>query len=532
MIDQQPSDPTIRDVFAAIRRHWFLLVATVTIAVAAAVAYSLARTPTYAAEAFVAFRDQTTDVALAGVPIPTNQPIQTPQQLAAANVRTVTGSDAAAVAKAVLKSSRSPGDLAESVSAAVQPNSGLVEIKGTASSPRRAQATANAFATATAVVTNRRAREGFAAQAAALKREAAHRSRAQRTATRGPLTRLRGLSAIARPAQVVTPAKRPAAQMSPRMLRNVLFAAILGGILGLLGVFVRDSLDGRVRRGGDIESELDVPLLGHVRDDVLGRSARPDDGRVPTRDWELFRILERNLEFAATSPQNGAIAVTSAIQGDGKTTVASFLAFASAAIGRSTLLLECDLRGPALAERLGIQSGPGVTDVVNGEEKLDTVVQAIAFGDLGYADDPGRTGAMNGDPPHHHELCCVTAGSVAADPAAVLRSEGFRSMLREARRRYDRVILDTTPLLSVVDVLEVVTEVDALVFCLRAAHTTRDQVRAARAALDRLPARPTALVVTGTSGRDEAVYGYQGDYAPQRGAGNSRRKRLRSVSPS
>ena len=152
MTTQSLSEPTLRDLFRALRRHGLLLVAAMTIAVASSIAYSLTRTPTYTAEASIAFRDQTRDMALAGVPIPTTQQAQTPQQLATANVRTVTDSEVASLVKERMRSSRSIEDLSDMVTAVVQPNAGVIEIEASASTPKRAQALANAFADATVAI--------------------------------------------------------------------------------------------------------------------------------------------------------------------------------------------------------------------------------------------------------------------------------------------------------------------------------------------------------------------------------------------
>jgi Mrp family chromosome partitioning ATPase len=197
--------------------------------------------------------------------------------------------------------------------------------------------------------------------------------------------------------------------------------------------------------------------------------------------------------------------VTSGLPEEGKSTVAHSLAATSAAGGKRALLVECDLRRPIVATRLGIASQPGLSDVLAGGVKFTDVVQTLAL------QTPGAT-VNGGRPPRDEEswlktLDCVTAGSPSAEPAELLSSDRMREFLREATSAYDVVVLDSSPLLPVADTLGLLSEVDVAVVCVRPSSTTRHEARATRSALHRFPSRPMGLVVTGVRRRDEE-YGY------------------------
>jgi Mrp family chromosome partitioning ATPase len=357
-----------------------------------------------------------------------------------------------------------------------------------------------------------------------VKRSIHDRAAAAQAIASDQLSRLQLLSSIATAARVAQAAPLPTAPSSPRPVRDAILAGILGVVLGLLAVYVRDSFDRRLRTAVDIERQFAMPMLGHVRTEALGRSPRLNGDRAAMPvDWELFGILRRNLDFLEPGSELRTVAITSSLPQEGKSTVAAFLAFASAAAGKRTLLIECDLRRPVLAERLSIEPSPGLSDYVLGHAQPADILQTIRFGKAVTSNGAGP--ATNGDAPrapsqadgraggdHTHELVCITAGTPTQHPVEILRSEAFRELIQQVPEVYDLVVLDTPPLLSVVDTLELLPLVQAAVVCVRVFSTTRQQAGAGRAALKRLPERPTGLVVTGTRRSAEPEYGYYGYY--------------------
>jgi Mrp family chromosome partitioning ATPase len=105
-------------------------------------------------------------------------------------------------------------------------------------------------------------------------------------------------------------------------------------------------------------------------------------------------------------------------------------------------------------------------------------------------------------------LVCITAGSSASHPVELLGSDRFRQFLEKVTEAYELVVIDSSPLLSVADALQIAPEVDGVVVCARISQTTRDQARAVRTALDPLPERPIGAVMTGLKRGDDEGYGY------------------------
>jgi Mrp family chromosome partitioning ATPase len=147
-----------------------------------------------------------------------------------------------------------------------------------------------------------------------------------------------------------------------------------------------------------------------------------------------------------------------------------------------------------MAKRLGAEQGPGLSDYLIGQATPSEVVQRIPL-------------TQNGDGPAP-TLVAITAGSPTPRPAELLASKRFAAFLEQVRDAYDVVVLDSTPLLSVGDALQLVPRVDGIVLCVRAEQTTREQARAARQALEHFPDRPIGVVVTGVKPGHELDYGY------------------------
>jgi tyrosine-protein kinase len=264
---------------------------------------------------------------------------------------------------------------------------------------------------------------------------------------------------------------------------------------------VRDALDRRLRAPRDIDDELDYPMLARIRDDQLGKSLVSPNGKGPTpeAEFEPFRILRTNLEFLDPSGKLKSVMVTSGLPEEGKSTVALSLAASSAIAGKRTLLVECDLRRPSLAKRLKIPAEPGLREYLAGEATPQEVVQTCQV-----------TGPSvgNGSVATTANLACITGGKLASNSPELLASDRCKAFFKQVSEVYDLVVVDTGPLLAVMDPMQLVDSVDGLLLCVRLSQATRDEARATRQLLERIPERPTGIVVTGVKAGEDELYGY------------------------
>ena len=199
---------------------------------------------------------------------------------------------------------------------------------------------------------------------------------------------------------------------------------------------------------------------------------------------EQYRSLRGRLDSLASQRPLKTIAVTSANAGEGKSTCSVNLAAVTAmSVGRSVLLIDCDLRKPKVHWTLGLQPRVGLAEILLNQA---TVEEAIT-----------KLDGVN--------LDVLPVRVIPGNPSELLASPEMRRMIEEVARRYDRVILDTPACLGLPDAKSVSELCDGLVMVVRAGVTPKEDVQAALDILDRR--RVVGLVLNGSEATREQ-YGY------------------------
>lgn len=199
---------------------------------------------------------------------------------------------------------------------------------------------------------------------------------------------------------------------------------------------------------------------------------------------EQYRSLRGRIDSLASQRPLKTIAVTSANAGEGKSTCSVNLAAVTAmSVGRSVLLVDCDLRRPKIHWTLGLQPQVGLAEVLLNQSTLDEAVQKLD--------------GVN--------LDVLPVRSVPSNPSELLASPEMRKLIEEVAGRYDRVILDTPACLGLPDAKSISELCDGLVMVVRAGTTPQEEVQAALDILDRR--RVVGLVLNGSDATREQ-YGY------------------------
>lgn len=254
--------------------------------------------------------------------------------------------------------------------------------------------------------------------------------------------------------------------VGPNVKMNVLFAAALGFGLALAAILFLEYLDDTIKTADDVEKRL--RLIGLATINLVASVTTRRDGLVSLRHprspaAEAFRMLRTNLQFSMLRHPHGALLVTSANPGEGKSTTAANLAVAIAQRGKRVVLVDSDLRKPALHRIFDLHNSLGMTSLLLDDSLTpDDALQPVE----------GVPG-----------LQVLASGPLPPNPAEVLDSAPMQALLEQLKARADLVIMDSPPLLVVADGAILAGQVDGtlLVFDSGATHT-----RSAREAIDTL----------------------------------------------
>jgi capsular exopolysaccharide synthesis family protein len=235
--------------------------------------------------------------------------------------------------------------------------------------------------------------------------------------------------------QIVNLADLPIFPVKPNIKINLLLAIMVGLIGGIGCAFLAEYFADTINNPDEIPDRFHIPLLGLVPKIKLDENDLTDTFlRFPRSPYsEAIRSSRVSVQLSGTGNHSKCILVTSALPGEGKTTISLNLALSFAAAGEKTVLVDVDLRKPKLQEIFNLQkqvNGCGLTSFL--------------------AEVTGKVRTFNG---LHENLRVIPSGAVPPNPAELLASRRFKLLMKDLIRRYDRVILDGPPHIGFADVL-------------------------------------------------------------------------------
>jgi capsular exopolysaccharide synthesis family protein len=296
-------------------------------------------------------------------------------------------------------------------------------------------------------------------------------------------------------------------QTQPQTTRNTIIGLVLGLVLGVILAFLQDLLDKRIRTADEVGRRLRVPLLASIptpprslREHPLVLLAPRGGAQGPSA--EAYRIAKLNLGTVMRANRAKAVMFVSAADSEGTSRTAANMAVALARTGSHVVLIDANMRRPAIDGFFGLDDRTGLSDILSGHGDL---ADALTIVDVG-GDSPDDAGA-NGRAASGGLLEVLPAGPPPADAADLLESRAMAELLGELRGRADIVLIDAPPMLPVTDAMMLGAKVDGVIVVARARLASRPHMVALARALDACAAPTLGFLFTGVSVSEENEYG-------------------------
>lgn len=279
-----------------------------------------------------------------------------------------------------------------------------------------------------------------------------------------------------------------------RRVKYTALAALGFLVLGLVLAQWLEIRHRRIQTIDEISGGLGLPVIGTV-------PAMPKGGVGARSNWphlltEAVNTTRTLLLSGPNSASTKTFLVTSAMSGEGKTSLTTHLAVSLASAGRRVLLIDADMRRPAVHKVLGVESKPGLAELLTGTSKLDEVTLATKIAGL----------------------TLVPAGTYSREAAASLSTERWANILREAAVGFDFVLVDSPPILPVADALAIARNVDGVLISVMQDLSRYGAVQTACQRLSMVGAKVLGVVVSGVKTSGGYYYYYYDERYSSAGA--------------
>lgn len=502
---------SITAALEVLRRRWPIALGVVLVCTAISAIQQKRAAKVYKATASVAFQASTLAESAIGVG---SSGAGEPQREADTQVTIAHSPEVAQGVRTQLGNTLGVEELLSIASVEAAPNADVLDITASTGNPVESARIANAFAnqyitfrTNSELTHIDAARTQLQQQLATVPAGSAEAISLQQSIQR--LAQLRAV--VGGGANIIGRATPPGSPSGMKLSTAIIIGLLVGLALAFTLLFLLESLDRRIKMVEDFEREFRLPALAVVPQSAMG-PVRADER---TELLEPYRILRSALEFAAVTRAMDTLLITSAVPGEGKTTVSVDLAQAIALTKRRVVLLELDLRMPTFSRHFDLDPRRGLTTaLLRGESPSDLLVEPL-------------TELPN--------LSVLPAGPLPHNPSELLASPVIGEIISEIGAGGETmVIVDAPPLNPVADaqILLNSPSIHATLIVARVNKTTRDEVRRARGILDRHMVEPVGLVITGM--REGGRYSYSsygegaGTVDVSAARGRSRRSRARS----
>lgn len=280
-------------------------------------------------------------------------------------------------------------------------------------------------------------------------------------------------------AQVVDTAVVAASPSSPSYLQNAVIGFLIGFLLSVSGIVLREIFDVTIRTETDVTQCCKHPILTTVPDMTAsskggyyyntngdkkkqnknvaadGKQSGFVGGKIPFAASEAYKLLRTKLEFSFADDNDcHVIGISSSMAGEGKSLSAVNLSYALAQLDNRVLLIECDLRRPTISKKIPVAKMPGLTNFLAGQTSVEEIIQCCQM---------DQSSAFH----------VISSGRIPPNPIELLSSDRMQKLMEVLRKNYNYIILDLPPTGEVSDALVAAKLVDGMLLVVRQNYCNR-----------------------------------------------------------
>lgn len=325
------------------------------------------------------------------------------------------------------------------------------------------------------------------------------------------------------PWQVIQPASKPVLPYSPNIPRNLLTGLVASAFLGVGAGFLLEKMDNTYHSSDQLKDKLKLPLLGtipvenqlektkeqprkkkrlkkRVQEELSGDDRMLSDFKLSnakpiettnnvesSKFWEAFRMLFNNIKMLSSDKQINSIVISSALPGDGKSTISFYLAQTAASIGLKVLLVDTDMRRANTHKLANLNNLWGLSSLISGDLSMEQAIREL---------------------PTMSQVSVITAGHRPPDPIKLLSSDKMKGLMEEFQANYDLVIYDAPPLVGLADASIVAPNADGIILVTRINKTDKSTLTKALDDLKMSQINVLGIVANGDKSKYSAYYKY------------------------
>ncbi len=299
------------------------------------------------------------------------------------------------------------------------------------------------------------------------------------------------------PVRIVDSAIVPTSPVKPRKRLNMIMGLFLGILVGIGGAFLLEYMDNTIKSPEIIEDHFGMPFIGIIPN-INGSMKQQVNNHFSIRNKlitqyepqspiaEAYRVIRTNLQFASLDNPLKSILLTGVQPGDGKTTTVCNLAITYANMGLKTVVVDTDLRKSQVHKMFDIKDNGGIFNYLIEDTKLESITY--------------KTEIAN--------LSAIPAGKIKGNFGEILNSNKMKSLIKSLNNKYDIILYDSPPILSVADPLILGSLMDGIILVVRYGFTDKDGLMHVKKTLSQHSTKLIGVILNDTH-KEHYSYGYK-----------------------